>query len=356
MIFLKKTLSVLLVIAMLFSVLGVSVSAATTETLTAEQKTEMKIKRADVNADGVYDTTDAKMLLKAAAGIYKPNNKYDVNLDGATSISDALLVLKQASGIAPVVSKAELVKLFNKKLNDIKNDTPGFKKTSTATCQSMKITQKVTATGFAAIAASSLSCTDLEYDQYVEKMTSMFESAGLSAEEQANIDAMKKSAEDYRKPQSKTYTAAKDDYYDHYKLFPREFKNTASEVTASEVSSVTFSAVDGTIVYTLRMPVKTYTESTFPSDPTTSSYGKIFNLVNVRETEGSTINSLEFKNGKVVMTTDAATGEVKKVVYYYDYSSNIQAPRQTQTESGLGTITIDVTTKTKANIKEIIDL
>jgi hypothetical protein len=118
-VFLKKTLSVLLVLAMLFSVLGVSASAATTDTLTAEQKVETKIKRADVNADGVYDTTDAKMLLKAAAGIYKSSSKYDVDLDGATSISDALLVLKQASGIAPVVSKAELVKLVNTGTNGL---------------------------------------------------------------------------------------------------------------------------------------------------------------------------------------------------------------------------------------------
>ncbi len=340
---------------MLVSVFSISAGAATADTLTDEQKVEMKIKRADANDDGVYDTSDAKLLLKAAAGIYKSKDKYDVDLDGETSIADALAVLKQASGIKPIVSKAELLKLFNKKLNDVKNDTPGFTKTSTATCQSMKITQKITASNFLVQAVlKDMEYTDLEYDQYVNKMVAMMETADLTEEEKENIAAMKKSAEDYRKPQTQTFTAEKGDYYDHYKLFPREFKNTASEVTYSDIATLTYSVKDGKIVYTLTMPVKSYTESSFPSDPSTSSYGKIFNLVNVRETEGSKITNLEFKNGKVVMTTNATTGVIEKVVYTYDYYSDIKAPTQTQNDSSLGSVTINVSTKTRANIKETV--
>ena len=351
----KKLLSMLLVAVMLLSAFNISAGAATADTLTDAQKVELKIKRADVNSDGVYDTTDAKMLLKAAAGIYTSNDKYDINLDGVTSISDALASLKQASGIKPIVSKAELLKMFNQKLNNVKNDTPGFKKTSTATCQSMKITQKIDASNFLVQAVlKDMEYTDLEYDQYVAKMVAMMESAELSEEEKENIEAMKKSAQDYRKPQTQTFTAEKGDYYDHYKLFPREFKNTASEVTYSDIATLTYSVADGKIVYTLTMPVKSYTESSFPSDPATSSYGKLFNLVNARETEGSKITKLEFKNGKVVMTTNANTGTVEKVVYSYDYYSDIKAPTQTQNDSSLGTVTINVSTKTKANIKETV--
>lgn len=350
----KKILSILIAVAVLMSCFVLSTSAADT-TLTAEEINLLKIQRADANSNGKYDTDDALKILSAAMGTIEEDEKYDVDSDGSVSVRDALVALKAAAGTSPVTNE-ELFNILNAKLNSVKNDEKGFTRTATATCTSMKITQTVKASSSLVQALfGSMECTDLEYDDYVDKMTGMMEGQDLTADEKANMEAMKASAETYRVPQTETYTAATDNYYDHYKLFPREYKNIASELTYADLGttgSVVYSMTGGKITITLKMPKCTYTTATFPDDPDTTPYGKIFNLVSLEASEGSTVKNAEFKNGKVTLVMDGATGEIQTVDYYYEYYSNVAAPTQVMTDATLGTITTNMSTKTNANIKE----
>lgn len=354
-IFLKKLLSIILVLGMLMSIFCITAGAEDTTELTSAQKSELKLRRADANGDGTYNTGDVQTLLKAAAGTIANKAEYDLNLDGATSIEDALAVLREVAGIKPILSNDEAIELFNAKVNNVKNrDTglPGFEKTITATCSSMKITQTVEATGFAALVTGNMSCTDLEYDKYVDKMVGMMEnSGGLSAEDQANVNAMKQSAKDYRKPQTDTEVAEAGDYVDHFLYFPRDARNTASEITATDISSISYTMKDGKITYTLRLPDKKYTSNTAYQ---ANIYAKVMNVVEFDEDDGSKVNSVELKNGIVTITTDAATGAMKTADYSYGYYSDVSAPTQTQTDSALGSITIKLKTKTTASVSESV--
>lgn len=351
----KKILSVIIAVAVLMSCLVLG-AGATEATLTAEEINLLKIQRADANSNGKYDTDDALKILSAAMGTIEEDEKYDVDSDGAVSVRDALVALKAAAGTSPVTNE-ELFNILNAKLNSVKNDEKGFTRTATATCTSMKITQTAEFSNKAlgALMGDSMSCDNLEYNAYVEKMTGMLDEDKMTEEEIANKNAMEESAATYRQPKTETYIAAADNYYDHYKLFPREYKNIASELTYAEIStsgSVVYSMTGGKITITLRMPKCTYTTATFPDDPDTTPYGKIFNLVSLETSEGSTVKNAEFKNGKVTLVMDSATGEIQTVDYYYDYYSNVAAPEQVMTDATLGTITINMSTKTNANIKE----
>jgi hypothetical protein len=360
----KKFLSLMLAILMLTSVMAISVSAQETDTgdtttegtvPTQAELIEMKLRAADVNKDGSYSTEDASAVLKAAAGIIPENENYDVNLDSNVSVKDAIKMLRIISGVEKIITDEEALTLFNSKLNACKSDEPGFTKTSTATCYSMKITQSVKASN-ALIGAmlKDMEFTDLEYDKYVDKMVAMMGSGDkLTEAEKQQIADMKKSAEDYRKPQVQTYTAEKGSYYSHYRHFPREYKNVASELLITDISSISYTMVNGNICFIVKLPKSTYTTN-YPSDDSQTPYGRVFNLVDFTSSDGSKINSLVFNNGKITMYFDAVTGAMKTVDYSYDYSSSIKAPTQTQSDSSIGTVTIDVTTKTNASIKEEI--
>lgn len=340
---------------MLMSIFCITAGAEEATELTAVEKNELKLRRADADGNGTYSTTDVQVLLKAAAGTAEDKAEYDVDSDGATSVKDALAVLRQVAGIDPLLTTEETVELFNAKVNNVKTrDTglPGFTKTITATCSSMKITQDVDATGLAAIVAGNMSCTDLEYDKYVDKMVTMMESSGnLSDEDKENIAAMKQSAIEYRKPQTETEIADAGVYVDHFLYFPRRAKNTASEITVNDIASATYTLSDGNIIYTLRLPNKRYTSLTAYQ---ANIYAKVMNVVEFDEDDGSKLNSVELKNGTIVITTDAATGAMKTANYSYSYYSDVSAPTQTQSDSSLGSVTINLKTKTTATIAESV--
>ncbi len=350
----------MLAMLMFASIMVVSVNAEgdTSEPVaepTEAELIEMKLRAADVNQDGSYSTEDAAVVLKAAAGILPENESYDVNSDNNVTIKDAIKMLRILSGVESIITDEEALTLFNSKLNACKTEEPGFTKTSTATCYSMKISQSVKASN-ALIGAmlKDMVFTDLEYDKYVDKMVAMMGSSdNLTASEKQQIADMKKSAEDYRKPQIQTYDVEQGSYYSHYRHFPREYKNIASELVLSDISSISYTMVNGNICFIVKLPKMTYA-SNYPADDSQTPYGRVFNLVDFSVSDGSKINSLVFNNGKITMYFDAVTGEMKTVDYYYDYTSNIKAPTQTQSDSSIGTVTIDVTTKTSASIKEEI--
>ena len=307
----------ILAVAVIMSVLCVSVSAEEATELTAAEKNEILLRNADANGDGFYSTADVTVLLKAAAGTGEDKDSFDVNSDGVTSLEDAIMLLKHTSGIEPLLSNEEAVELFNAKLNAVKNrDTglPGFEKTITATCNSMKITQDVQASGLASLVAGQMACTDLEYDKYVDKMVALMGSGNMSAEDKENIEAMKQSAKDYRKPQVEVVEAVAGDYVDHFLDFPRDAMNTASEITTADISSVSYTMSD----------------------------------------DGSKVNKIELKNGTVVVKFDSQTGAMKNANYSYNYYSDISAPEQSQSDLDFGTVTVKLKTKTTATVTESV--
>lgn len=350
----KKLLSMILAVAVIMSVLCVSVSAEEATELTAAEKNEILLRNADANGDGFYSTADVTVLLKAAAGTGDDKDSFDVNSDGVTSLEDAIMLLKHTSGIEPLLSNEEAVELFNAKVNAVKNrdkGLPGFEKTITATCNSMKITQDVQASGLASLVAGQMACTDLEYDKYVDKMVGLMSSGNMTAEDKENIEAMKQSAKDYRKPQVEVVEAVAGDYVDHFLDFPRDAMNTASEITTADISSVSYTMSGGNIVFTLKLPNKTYTSlSAFNANP----YAKVMNVVEFDEDDGSKVNKIELKNGSVVVKFDAQTGAMKNANYSYNYYSDISAPEQSQTDSDFGTVTVKLKTKTTATVTESV--
>lgn len=334
---------------MLMSVLCINSGAAD---LTSAQLSEQKLRKADINSNGTFDLDDAQKLLKAAAGIEADNvEKYDIDSDGYTSVQDAILVLRQAAGTGSVLTDEEAIELFNAKLNNVKNretGLPGFTKETTAKCSSMKITQKVEASGFASLVAGQLACTDMEYDKYVEKMVNLLQTSKPTPEEQANINALKQSAIDYKKAQTETEIGKVGDYVSHFLYFPRDAKNTASEITTNDISSIVCELKNGTIVYTVKLPNKSYTSLTAYNQNT---YAKVMNVVDFDD-GNSTLKKANLNNGLIVLVTDATTGAMKTVTYSYDYYSEVAAPTQSQSDSQFGSVKIDMTTKTTASIVE----
>lgn len=338
--------------AMLMSVLCISVSAEESTELTSAEKSEIMLRRVDADGNGSYSIADAQELLRAAAGTAANKASYDVNSDGVTSLEDAIAVLKQVSGIGNVLTDDQAVELFNAKLNNVKNrekGLPGFEKTTTATCQSIKITQDVQATGLASLVAGQLACKDLEYDKYVEKMVGLMGSSNLDEETKESIEAMKQSAEEYRKPQTEKVTGVAGDYVDHFLDFPRDAMNTASEITKADISSLSYTMKDGNIIFTLRLPNKTYTNHTTYK---ANSYAKVMNVVEYDEDDGSTLKRVDLKNGTVVFAFDYKTGAMKYSNYAYSYYSEIAAPPQVQSDASFGDVKIQMTTKTTASYSE----
>lgn len=349
----KKLLSLALATIMLFSVAIVSVSAEESAELTEVELIELKLRQADANKDGTYSTEDAAEVLRAAAGVVPDGEDFDFTGDGSTTVDDAIKMLRILSGMDTVITEEETLTLFNSKLNGCKADKPGFSKVATAQCRSMKISQDVEASNsFVGALLGDMKFTDLEYDKYVEKMISMMDTDDLSEEEKEQIEEMRESAETYKDPQYQYATVEANDYYDHYKYFPREYNNVSSTLTIDDISSIKYTMLNGNICFYLTMPKTSYGTNAYPSDDSTIPYGKVFNLVDFGTSDGSVVNNITFNNGKITMYVDSVTGAVKEVNYSYDYSSDITAPPQTQSDATLGSITVTVRTKTSASIKE----
>ena len=164
----KKALSIILVIGIIFSCMAVTASAeGEVAELTTAQVNLAKIVKSDVNKDGSCDVNDVSEVLRAAIGINAAGDAYDIDSNGYTSTEDALALLKHLSGIEMLVSDEELLDIVNEKLNGVKTEMPGFSRYSTAKCTSMKVTQKFTAVGtmenILNMALAEMNYTDLEY-------------------------------------------------------------------------------------------------------------------------------------------------------------------------------------------------
>lgn len=351
MIILKRIISTLLAIVMLFAVMNVSAFAAD-ETPTAVQESITKMQKLDADKDGTYTTGDVSAVLKAAAGIAEDsrNTAYDINGDGYVSLRDAHATLNAVTGVTPVVTQDELLAVFNERLNSVKKTLPGFTKREIAQCSSILVTTKNSR-------ISSLNVTDLEFDKYVEKLISVTNSlgsfAGNNSELKAEIENMKAAAENAYKPQSRSVAVGKGEDYegDHIDLFVVGGLTWSSNLKMSDIKAISYTMTGGRFVFTITMNNYSYTGNEYPTgvaglaERAKLPYGKAFNLPEFDESDGSKVNSVALRDGKIEFAMDYETSDVLKVEYTYEYTADIQSPPDTKTG-------MEMKTKTTAEMTE----
>ncbi len=334
----KKILSMVLVLSIMLGAFVISVSAGD-EALTDAQKSLLKIQLIDANGDGAYAADDAAEFLKAAAGIIADDDKYDLDFDGTVSVADAQQAFRIVSGVAPVLNEAETLALFNEKVNSVKTVRPGFQKTETIQCPSVK----VTTTG---APLSSLNVSNMEFNQYVDKIVNLVGSFMDSSQ----LNEMKQQAKDIYLPQTATKTVAARSN-SHYSYFPVNNLGWSSKLTVDDISGATFKVEGSNVVCTITLGEYTYVGDEYPTGSSGFSkrqslpYGKVFNVPSLDESDGSTVNKVQFKNGKVVLKADLATGDVLSVDYSYTYICTIKAAPQEDSS-------MVMTTATTANITD----
>ncbi len=357
------------------SVFCVNVSAEEAVELTPVEKSEIKLRNADADGDGTYSIADVQLLLKAAAGTGEDKAEYDINSDGYTSVEDALAVLREVSGVKPLLTDAEALALANAKLNGVKVEKPGFDCVSTAQCTSMKVTQKITAEGTLAGLLNGMlkdmNYTDLEYDQYVDKMVAQLESSKDSirkdenlteaqkqaelAEVDRQIAAMEKSGDTYRDVDRAEKTVVPGNINGHKNYFPVAGQvEVSSSLTLEDIEKITYTVIDNEVSFDITMKDYSYTNSTYPKTSAGLAdlpYGKVFNLPFLRGESGSTLTKAEYKNGRVKVILDKDTTEIKTAAYSYDYFSNIKAPVQSNSQEGI-TLKVEMSTKMNATVNE----
>ena len=338
----KKVLSVVLVISVLMCILSTTAFASTTE-LTTAQKSLLKVQRIDADGDGDYTTSDASEFLKAAAGIVENSDgeQYDVDSDGVVSVIDAQKVLKIVSGIESVLTEEEALELFNSNINSVKSVRPGFEKESTIVCPSIKIT-----TMNAPIA--DMNVTDLEFDKYVDKIVKLMNTfpynVALDDAMKAQLADMKVQAREAYEPQVTTKTVDKFSNA-HYSYFPVNNLGWSSKLTMNDISSISCTVADGSIVYTIKMPTNTYIGDEYPTGTAGFSkrqalpYGKAFNIPSFDESDGSTVNKVIFKDGVIVLKEDIVTGDTLSVDYSYNYVVDITGAKQEDSDLVMKTAT-----------------
>ena len=349
----KKILSVILVASMMLGIFAVSVSAAETSNSSLVEASMLKIQRIDADSDGKYTLNDAAAFLRAAAGISADaeDAKYDINLDGFNSVADAQQALKIVSGIEPVLTEAETLAFFNEKINSVKTVRPGFEKTETIQCPSIKITTTGGPEGF--------NVTNLEFDKYVDTIDKLMHTfpynLALNDEMQAQLNEMKQQAKEIYLPQSTSKTVAARSN-SHYSYFPVNNLGWSSKLTVDDIKSATCQVVDDKIVFTVTLPEVTYIGDEYPTGSggfakrQTLAYGKVFNIPALDESDGSTVNKVQFKNGKVVLGIDVLTGDVLSADYSYTYFSDVMAAPQKDADGKESKVTMK--TATTANIYE----
>lgn len=337
----KKLLSIVLVIGILMSVMSLSVSAATI--LTDEQKADFvtMMNRADVDKDGSYSTKDATTLLRAAAGIEPSKADYDIDLDGQVSVLDAQKMLCVASGIENVIDDATLLQLCKENLDGVKTKKPGFDKTTTMVCPSIKVT-----TSGAPI--SSLNVSNMEYRDYVNTFVNAMNTfpynTMLDDEMKQELELMKQSAVDIYKPQTETKSVAATSN-SHYTYFPVNNLGWACKLEISDIKGIKQILNGNAFVVTITLDDYTYTKGQYPTGMSGFSerqklpYGKVFNLPALDETDGSVLNSMALKNGKVVLKLDRETGKLLSVDYSYSYTSSITSAKAEGSDLVMKTVT-----------------
>ncbi len=348
----KRTLSVILCVCLLISAFSVGSYASLTS---AEIYSAY-----DYNNDGNVDLLDARTVLRVSSCIEAPieGKDYDVDKSGNPSpdYKDVKAVLYIALGISTeniVVDDTEyMLNLFRKELNSIKDIRPGFYKHAEATCESMLVTTRNAPD-------DSLNVTDMEFDDYTNKtcdyMEDLLDTAGLlipsskKAELRANIAELRQKAiEMYKTKETKKNVLESETT--HYTDFPINNLGFSCYLTVDDIKSIETKEEDGYIIRTVTMNEDTYIGNEYPTGTSgfkqryqEISYGKVFNIPALSETDGSVVNKVTFKDGVIVSKIDKLTGVPVSVKYSYTYIADVKSATKVDENGEPG---IEMTSKT----------
>lgn len=366
----KKTISILLTVCILFSVLCVnSFAALTTDEIVVNYDFALNVAQKDeenniigYTSDGKVNLDDARAVLRVSAGIEAPREdlNYDIDGDGYITVTDVKTILSIILGINLSVNENDeyLLSLFKTELNSVKSTRPGFTKTATAQCHSMKVTTHNAP-------ASELNVTNMEFDVYTNKtcdyMENLLSSAGLfipasqKAEMKAQIADLRKQADEMYDVKTTTKTVNR--YGSHYYHFPVNNLGNSCFLEIEDIKSIECYEEDGYIIRKVTMNEDTYIGDEFPTGNEgasqrwkTISYGKVFNIPDFDETEGtkqtSVLNSVTFKDGVIISKVDKLSGLPVSVEYSYSYVADISTIPQTNEDGSEGLQMDSVTSAT----------
>lgn len=368
----KKFLTTLLAAALLFSSLSVSAFALTGEDITNSYDFALNVAQKDQDnniigytSDGKITLDDARAVLRVSAGLEAPREdmNYDVDNDGFVTVSDVKAIIGIILGIDVAVSDDEyLLSLFNNELNSIKSLRPGFTKTATAQCHSMLVT------------TSNASVDELnfdkptEFDDYVNSVCDYMDSylngaVGLALKltdptqyndlknQVASLRTQAKEAYDL-----KTTTKTINRYGSHYYHFPVNNLGNSSFLEIGDIKSIECYEEDGYIIRKVTMNEDTYIGDEFPTGNEgfqqrwkTISYGKVFNIPDFDETEGtketSVLNKVTFKDGVIISKVDKLSGVPVSVEYSYTYTADVTTVPQTADDMIMNSVTTATNTE-----------
>lgn len=314
----KKAISVLLTVCLLLGAVSVNSFAVFSSD-------DLKY---DYNGDKTISLLDARAILRVSANLEEPKEDlvYDLDGDGLVTYEDVKKVLYVVTGIDSGVQddSAYLLELFTQELNSVKTQRPGFSKSSTNHCLSMLVTTKNS--GF-----SSLDVTNMEFDEYVEKVANLM---GMIPGTSSSVAELRKQADELYKPHTTTATVNR--YSAAYSKFPISGLAKSCFLTVDDIASITSYEKDGYIYRTVTMNTDVYVGDEYPTGSAgfsqrwqKISYGKVFDIPSLDEKENgvetSVLNKVTFKDGKIVMKVDKLTGMPVSIDYSYTYIADISA-------------------------------
>lgn len=328
----KKVISLLLAVCIIFSIFSLNAFASVTN----EEITSCY----DFNGDGNVNLTDARTVLRVSAGLEQPREGfvYDLDGDGFSTIEDVKMVLSVVMGVDVEITSYEFnLALFRSELNNIKSVRPGFTKTATTQCKSMLVTTRNAP-------VDELNVTNMPFDQYTNKTCDYLEDAMSNplvsmalnkqqkAEMKAYIAELRKQANDIYKLNKTTKTINR--HGSHYYHFPVNNLGNSCYLELADIKSIECYEQDGYIIRKVIMNNDTYIGDEFPTGNEgftqrvkTISYGKVFNIPDFDETEGSkqtsTLNKVTFKDGIIISKIDKLSGLPVSVEYSYTYIADV---------------------------------
>ena len=123
-----------------------------------------------------------------------------------------------------------------------------------------------------------------------------------------------------------------------------ELEKQIPELPRCEIARTSIDT-NGKIIITVTFGNFKYNKGEYPTgsggfgDRQKLPYGKVFNLPALNESDGAVVNSMEFKNGVVVLKLDAATGNVAEVDYSFSYVSDITSAKTEGSDLVMRTVT-----------------
>ncbi len=357
----KKYISLLLAVAILFCAFSVTAFAGEEEQVaTKELLSEFEVY--DSDCDGVPATTaDARETLEIALGIKAKSEgkEYDVDGNGSVDSKDALEILRASLGVKNIlsnVSTADALSYLCAELNLVKTAYPGFFRTKTEQCSSML----VTSSGWPILFTGGFNVENMEYVEYLKLMRDFlaeYNKDGSADQTIKDLDKAIENAENMYEPVINKRNVTAGSTVNHHNQFPVYTYKWACKLTVDDVKNVSISYANGVITITVNMNNYTYKSDEYPYKSNQKSaraelpYGKVFAKLPTFSSSSSSFAGLRLKDGTVTVKIDAATGMPTFADYYYAYELDAYSEKK-ENLGLLGSPTIKTTITEKASYAE----